>query len=470
MDNNTTSEVIIAGIDLRQLLLDGLRIMRRTLAAFAVLTLLCAAALCWQTRRSYRPMYRASATFTVYVTNPLQSEIRSYNTATAEQMAKTFPYILTSGALSDRVRQALDIAAMPAVSATVLNSTNIFTLTVSSSDPQQAYAVLQAVIEYYPEVAEFVVGPTVMHLLDESGVPAQPYNSRQYRQAVQRALLIGAVLWIAVSFVLASLHATVHNEEELKQMLNLHLLGTLPAVRGRKGKPACPRFDEQAAPASFSESVHLLRMRTEKRMQQQNVRVLLISSATPGEGKTTVAVNLAAALASRGRRVALLDCDLRNPSVARGFCLENGAGLTEYLRGEAAYPQIVRPSGVENLSLVLAGRPAADAAELLAGPACKALIGACRRAFDYVILDTPPAALLADASELASLADGALLTVRQGYASRAQVLEGAQALSESRLPILGCVFNYAAGGTALGGYYGYGYGRYGGHYGEKDRT
>ena len=470
MDNNTTSEVIIAGIDLRQLLLDGLRIMRRTLAAFAVLTLLCAAVLCWQTRRSYRPMYRASATFTVYVTNPLQSEIRSYNTATAEQMAKTFPYILTSGALSDRVRQALDIAAMPAVSATVLNSTNIFTLTVSSSDPQQAYAVLQAVIEYYPEVAEFVVGPTVMHLLDESGVPAQPYNSRQYRQAVQRALLIGAVLWIAVSFVLASLHATVHNEEELKQMLNLHLLGTLPAVRGRKGKPACPRFDEQAAPASFFESVHLLRMRTEKRMQQQNVRVLLISSATPGEGKTTVAVNLAAALASRGRRVALLDCDLRNPSVARGFGLENGTGLTEYLRGEAAYPQIVRPSGVENLSLVLAGRPAADAAELLAGPACKALIGACRRAFDYVILDTPPAALLADASELASLADGALLTVRQGYASRAQVLEGAQALSESRLPILGCVFNYAAGGTALGGYYGYGYGRYGGHYGEKDRT
>ena len=64
MDNNTTSEVIIAGIDFRQLLLDGLRIMRRTLAAIAVLTLLCAAALCWQTRRSYRPMYRASATFT----------------------------------------------------------------------------------------------------------------------------------------------------------------------------------------------------------------------------------------------------------------------------------------------------------------------------------------------------------------------------------------------------------------------
>ena len=220
----------------------------------------------------------------------------------------------------------------------------------------------------------------------------------------------------------------------------------------------------------FNEAYKSLRTNLEFLAATSDCKSILVTSSIPTEGKTNVAVNLAYTMAAAGKKVILLDCDLRNPSVARGFCLENGAGLTEYLRGEAAYPQIVRPSGVENLSLVLAGRPAADAAELLAGPACKALIGACRCAFDYVILDTPPAALLADASELASLADGALLTVRQGYASRAQVLEGAQALSESRLPILGCVLNYAAGGTALGGYYGYGYGRYGGHYGEKDRT
>lgn len=471
MDNNATNEVKIAGIDLRQLLRDGLRTMRRTLAVFAALAVLCTAALCWRVYRSYCPMYRASATFTVYVTNPLQSEIRSYNTATAEQMAKTFPYILTSGALSDRVRQALDLAYMPAVSATVLNNTNIFTLTVTSSDPQQAYDVLTAVMDCYPEVAEFVVGPTVMNLLDESGVPAQPYNTRQYRQAVQKGLLLSAALWIAASLLLASLHTTVHNEDELKQMLNLHILGVLPAVRGRKGRTGCPRFDDRSTPSGFAESVRLLRMRTEKQMQQQNVRVLLVSSATPGEGKTTVAVNLAAALAARGQRVALLDCDLRNPSVARGFGQENTAGLTEFLRGKATYREIVRSSGVENLSLVYAGKPAADAAELLAEPACRQLLADCRKQFDYVILDTPPAAMLADASELAALADGALLTVRQGYASRPQVLEGAQALAESRLPIIGCVLNCAAGGAAAGGgYYGYGYGRYGGHYGEKNRA
>ena len=470
MENNTTNEVKIAGIDLRILLGDGLRMMRRTVALFAALAVLCTAALCLSVHRSYRPMYRASATFTVYVTNPLQSEIRSYNTATAEQMSKTFPYILTSGALNDRVMRELGIDAMPVVSASVLSSTNIFTLSVTAGDAQLAYDVLNAVIRYYPEIAEFVVGPTVMNLLDESGVPQEPYNRSEYRPAIKRGVLISAALWVVAAFALASLRSSVHNEDELHAVLSLRTFGVLPAVRGRgKRRSARPRFEGGAEYSGFSESVRLLRMRTEKEMREQGMKVLLVSSATPGEGKTTVAINLASALAAKGRHVLLVDCDLRNPSIAEGFGLENGTGLVEYLKGEASYQEILRRWENGNLSLVLAGRPSNDASELLARPECRSFMDACRKAFDYIILDTPPAALLADASELAVLADGALLTVRQNYASRAQIMEGAQILSDSRLPVIGCVLNYAASRSPYGGYYGYGYGGYGRPYGEKKK-
>ena len=462
MDNQTTNEVKIAGIDLHTLLSDGLRVLRRTAALFAALTLLLTGALCLRVSRSYRPMYRASATFTVYVANALQSEIRSYNTATAEQMAKTFPYILTSGALNERVMSSLDIPAMPAVSASVLSNTNIFTLTVTSADPELAYDVLEAVIECYPDVAEFVVGPTVMNLLDESGVPQEPFNHRDYRAALKRGVLTGAFLWVAAALVLASLRSTVHSEEELREVLSLRTLGVLPAVRGRgRGRAVCPRFDGGAEYSGFSESVRLLRMRTEKEMRERGMKVLLVSSATPGEGKTTVAINLAMALAAQGKHVLLADCDLRNPSVAGGFGMENGKGLTEYLKGEAPYQEILRQSEQENLYLVLAGQPTANASELLAAPACREFVEACRKVFDVVILDTPPAALLADASELAVLADGALMTVRQNYASRSQIMEGAQILSDSHLPLLGCVLNSASSRSPYGGYYGYGYGGYG---------
>ena len=463
MDNNTNKEVNIVGTDLHQLLSDALQTMQRTLLLFLAVLLACTGFLCWRTYHSYQPMYRASATFTVYVANPLQSEIRSYNTATAEQMAKTFPYILTSGALNDRVMQALDIHSMPAVSASVLNNTNIFTLTVTSSDPQLAYSVLNAVIEYYPEVAEFVVGPTIMNLLDESGLPSAPYDTRSYRSAIKTGVTASIALWLLVSFALAMLRSTIHSEDELKRILNLPTLSVLPLVRGRKKseRALCPQPDERTERTGFSEAVQLMRMRVEKKMLEGGMKVLLVSSASPGEGKTTVAISLAEALAGSGARVLLVDCDLRNPSVARALGLENEDGLAEYLRGETPYQKIVRRAETKGLYLVLAGKPGSDAAELLTRPACKPFLDACRTVFDYVILDTPPAALLADAAEIAVAADCALLTIRQNYAPKRKILECAQILSDSRLPVIGCVINYASGKRSSGGYYGYGYGSYG---------
>ena len=378
MDNNTTNEVKIAGIDLRRLLSDGLGALRRTLLPFLGLLVLLVGLLCLREYRSYRPMYRASATFTVNVTNPLQSEIRSYNTATAEQMAKTFPYILTSGALNERVMQELNISAMPAVSATVLSNTNIFTLAVSSGDPQLAYDVLNAVITDYPDVAEFVVGPTVMTLLDESGLPKSPYNTRDYTHAVKQGVLIWLVLWLVVALCMASLRTTVHSEQELKQILNLRVISALPVVRGRKKKERAlsPRMDDSASHSGFSESVRLMRIRAEKEMKEQNIKTLLISSATPGEGKTTIAINLADALAEAGSRVLLIDCDLRSPSVARALNRENEVGLSEYLKGETTYQHIIQRSDNQNLFLIFAGRPVSDASELFAKPECRQFLEA----------------------------------------------------------------------------------------------
>ena len=158
----------------------------------------------------------------------------------------------------------------------------------------------------------------------------------------------------------------------------------------------------------------------------------------------------------------LIDCDLRSPSVARALNRENEVGLSEYLKGETTYQHIIQRSDNQNLFLIFAGRPVSDASELFAKPECRQFLEACRGTFDYIILDTPPAALLADAAEVAELADGAILAIRQNYAPRHKILECAQILSDSKIPIIGCVMNYVAGGSSGSGYYGYGYG-YGGY-------
>ena len=468
---NETNEKNFIGVDLGILLGDLLRITKRLLWLPIVLAIVFSTIFCWQTHRSYYPMYRATATFTVYVANPLQSEIRSYNTAIAEQMAKTFPYILTSSALKDTVKRELGIQAVPAVTASVHNNTNIFTLTVTSGDPQLAYCVLNAVIEYYPEIAEFVVGPTIMNLLDESGVPTTPYNSKSFNGAIKKGAICAVGLWLGLCLLLAMARSSIHNEDELKRLINLRCLGVLPLVkRMNKGKhEACPMLGEDGNHLGFSESVRLLRIRTEKIMKEQNMKVLLVSSATPGEGKTTVAINLAKALADKGKRTLLIDCDLRNPSVAKNLGQANKNGLVDYLNGHIPANEALFKLPHSDLYVTFAGGPVENAAEMLAQKESKAFLSACRKPFDYIILDTPPASLLSDASEVAFVADAALMVIRQNYASKAQILDGAQLLADSQLPIIGCVLNYATGSVlnGHGSYYGYGYSKYYRQYGDK---
>ena len=461
-------------IDLLLLLEDFLREGRRIWALALVLVALCCAGLGGYRFLSYTPRYQASASFTVKVGNPLYSSVNSYNTQTASQMAKTFPYILTSGVLQQRVKNHLDISYMPGVSAEVLANSNIFTLRVTDSDPQRAYDVLQAVMKYYPEIADFVVGPTVLYLLDESGVPGAPINSFSLKNSIVQGVLIGLALWCGIVLVLALAKSTIHSEDELRQALNFTCLGQIPAIKGRRGE--CPLYHTARTHQGFSEAVRLLHLRVEKQMQQQGSKVLLISSAVPGEGKTTVAVNMAVAMARKGNRVLLVDCDLRNPSVAKALKMKNEKGMAEYLEGKLAVRDMVKNTSVENLQVIVGGNTArGNQAEMLAQKQTQSLIGAARQLYDYVILDTPPCSLLADAAELAELAECAVMVVRQDYASRSQIMDGAQTLSEGRLPILGCVLNgmQRSVGSGYGyGYgfgYGYGYG-YGQAYGENRNT
>lgn len=473
---NDTSKKDYPKIDLEVVLYDFFKAGKRLWWVAMLLATVFGGVLCFGAKRTYTPQYRAYSTFTVSVLDPLQAGLLGYNSATADQMAKTFPYILTSGALKDLVMRDLDIPALPAIKASVISNTNIFTLEVLATDPQLASDVLASVIEHYQDVAEFVVGPTKMGLLDESGVPQIPNNPFSYMPSIKKGILLGLAVWILLSFLVSRLRSTVHNEEELKQLLNVRCLGSLPEVRlfRRVNRKRCPILDEQENNQGFVGAMRRLRVRVEKEMHAQGQKVLLISSAIPGEGKTTVSINLAKSLSMQGKKVLLIDCDLRNPSVANNLGIANRDGLVDMLEGHPARNVIVQKRLPETCHVIVAGGPAENAAELLAKKEIQIFLEKCRSRYDYIVLDTPPAAMLSDAAELASAADAALLVIRQDYASKMQIVEGAQMLSQCGLPLLGCVLNYRKGSTLseYGGYYGYGkygYGKYGYGYGlESD--
>lgn len=460
MENITTNETTdnYPKIDLIELLRGLLRSCRHLLVEGIVLTLVIMSALCVLTWRSYTPRYQASASFTVKVANPFYAESQYYNSSVAEQMAKTFPYILTSGVLSQEVKETLGISYMPSVSATAMGNTNIFTLKVTSSDPQLAYDVLNCVIEVYPSVAEFVVGSTKMTLLTESGVPQNPTNTLSLTFSAIKGAMVGIILWLGICVFYALTHRTVNNEEQLGELVNLSCLGKLPTVRGLSGKDdKCPIINDSNDKFGFNESIRLLRVRVEREMAKTDSKVLLVTSTIANEGKTTVSVNLATALAQKGKKTLLVDCDLRNPSVAGIFEQNGGIGLSEFLKGEVSLKEVLHRMDMPGLCTIFGGTPVSNPEELLRRKKMKEIIKAARNSFDYIILDTPPCALMADASEIGMLADCALLTVRQDFACRGQILEGIQALGENERPIIGCVMNMTAPKISRSGYSYYGY-------------
>ena len=458
-------------IDLVVLLGDFVKVARRYLLLCVVLMVVLGAFFAFRTYRSYIPKYTATASFSVRVANPLYGSVATYNTATAEQMAKTFPYVLTSGVLQERVQAHLGIAYMPGVSVTTSTSGSIITISVTDRDPELAWNALNAVMVYYPEIADYVVGPTKLVLLHESGVPTVPSNVLDLKGSLVKGAAGGFLLWALMVFVLAMMINTVHSEKELKNLVNIPCVGQIPHIK-RSTKKGGSLLYQHIRSAAFSEAVRMMRMRVEKTMREQNRTVLLVSSAIPGEGKTTIASNLALALAHKGKKALIIDCDLRNPSVAKTMGLTDMPTIGEYLENRLEMDDVISATVFPNLYVVSGGVNRTATMKTLSMERLGALVEAARQEFDVVILDTPPCSLLADASEYAAMADCGMMVVRQEYASREQILDGIQRLSDADLPLIGCAMNHVHGSAiknyGYGHSYGYGYGKgYG--YGEKKK-
>ena len=259
-------------------------------------------------------------------------------------------------------------------------------------------------------------------------------------------------------------------------MLNLPCLGTLPVVRIRRRR----RSEHEdinilydANRGDYIEAMRLIRTRLERQLADKNV--LMITSSISGEGKSTVAANLAISMALKGKKVALVDCDLRNPSLAGIFRLtEKLPGLVSLLRGrctleDTLYEVKVRDESV-GLWLLPGGERETRLVEILGSDAMGDLITRLKEDFDVVIMDTPPSAILVDAMILINYVDAVAYVVMSDFARRRFIFNGVEELMAGDAPIVGCILNGGRTRSGSYGYYGY-KSRYGySSYSEQEKT
>lgn len=411
--------------------------------------------------RTYTPSYTAEATVSVAVFGT--DGTTDNNIRTAEQLGKVFPYILTSSALKDIIAENMHMSYVPGnISVTNVKGTNLLTIRVSGTDPEKAYDVLQLVIEKYPEVSQHVVGGTKMEIIDDSGVPTDTGKTRTLRGSLKNGVIAGLVLAAILLVIYMFSFKTVLSSADLKNMTNVPYLGTLPVYRKKKRRNSEAdgiNILKENTQKNYLEALRIIRTRLARNLEDH--QVLLVTSSIPGEGKSTVAVNLALSLAMQGKSVVLVDCDLRNPSVLQVLNLKGDKpGLADYLSGRCELTDTFISYADKGLDLtVISGSPeATDSPELLRNKRMQEAIRVLKESSDLVIMDTPPSAMLADAEIVVKYADKAVYVVMCDYARSFYIRKGIRELSETGIDLCGVILNAGRQSSTSGyGYYGKSY-------------
>ena len=219
-----------------------------------------------------------------------------------------------------------------------------------------------------------------------------------------------------------------------------------------------PRLIAAITPqAPAAERYRLLRTRIKRAENGRTVRAIIVTSPAKGDGKSLTAANLALTMAQEfHQRVLLLDCDLRRPSLARMFGLSEGPGLSEVLMGAADVESALVHLPDQHLTVMQAGTPAVQPAELLGSAAMRRLLDGLRTRFDRILIDMPPVAPLADVHVVSPIADGLLMVVRAGITPKPAIERALSGLDMNK--VLGLVLNGAGEGASDGyGDDGYGY-------------
>lgn len=445
----------IEQIDIMTLITDYLKIFRRMWLRVVILGIVGALVCYARGAVSYQPNYTASATFTINIRQEQQDGTSTntsfFDNSAAEQMAKTFPYILTSGVLQRKVANSLGTTSVPGrIQAQVAEGTNLLTLSVRDVDAERAYRTLQKVVENYPSISEVIVGKINMEMLDETGIPAVPDNPKDLKRTTMKGGAAGIMLGLVWVGIVMLSRKTIRREEDCPKRINRRCLGSVPQVRfkqrSRKVEHRLNILDSNVN-QEFNEAFRIIRNKVEHSARENGLRSVLITSALAGEGKSTIAVNLALSFAQEGKKVALVDCDLRHPSDSAILGLKERKGLVEYLKGEIRFNECLvsgQELGMdESMKFIFlpGGTAVADGSELLEGKRMRQVVEALEEKMDYVILDSAPAGLLTDAGVLAQYADGSVFIIKKDFARASHILEGMEHLAESKIHMIGCVLN-----------------------------
>jgi non-specific protein-tyrosine kinase len=427
-------------LDLR----DYLRVLSRRWRFIAMLALLGAALGTFATYTA-RPEYRATTTLFVSMQDGADTTQLNQGNMFTQARVQSYAEMAASPLVTRPVVRDLQLTMTLGqlarkITASAKPDTVLLRITVSDLRPRRAALISNAVADQFAKMVSALEkpgdaksSPVKLSITGPAAVPSVPSSPRPMLNLLL-GLLSGLALGVGCAVLRETLDTSVRDTHALADLMS-----------GISGPPVLGSIvvDSRTArhPVAARDDMHGLRAEGFRRLGtnlrfvdvDRPPKVIAVTSALPGEGKTSVAVNLATTLAEAGARVCLVDTDLRRPTAARTLGLIGDAGLTTVLIGQAQLEYVVQQAGP--FSVLASGPVPPNPAELLGSGQFQNVINALSDEFDHIVIDTAPVLPVTDAAVIAPVVDGYLLVVRAGRTSRTQVTDALATLRRSDTPV-----------------------------------
>ena len=407
---------------------------------------------------SQTPLYTAQAKF--YLSAEPDATVKdAVSYVVTPQDLNTYVAVLGSPTVMDPLRQSLGLQpGTPInVSASATGETAILQVTAVDADPQRAAEIANATgVALAGAADQFTtllrdtdthIVPKVVTPATAPTVPTSPNPQRNLLLGAFAGLLVG----IGIAFVRHTLDTKVREEADIRPFSTEPMLGALPMDKAKTEQATIDRDPH----SGYAEAIRRLRTNLMFVDVTTAKHSFIVTSAMPGEGKTTTTVNLAMAMATTGGKVLLIDGDLRNPSVARTLGIEGGAGLTTVLLGQAGVDDVVQRWRDTSLHVLTAGAIPPNPSELLGSEPMRELFDKLAHEFDFILIDSPPVVPVVDAVLLDRLTGGTLMVVASHKTKKRDLASAVKQLDTVGAKLVGFALNFVPVSESDARRYGY---------------
>ena len=378
------------------------------------------------------PEYQSTATF--YASNhglSAQNSPSPGDISASRELVQTYIVILDT---RETLLEVIDHAGVDCterelrkmIEAEAVDGTEIFRVVVTGTDPQEAEQIADAIAHVLPKRISAIVEGASVKVVDGAVAASRP-SSPGYFKCAALGFVLGFAASVAVIVLRELLDTSIRAQEDIAQVCSYPVLAAIPDV-------------------DASEAYKLLRTKLQYSFADNEAcRIIGISSAMTGEGKSLTAVNLAYALSQLDKRVLLMDCDMRRSSLESRLPIAGNPGLSDFLSGQTHPEGLIQPCGMKGCEkafhVIAAGQNPPNPVELLSSDRMTRLLGKLRSVYDYVILDLPPVGEVSDALAVSKATDGILLVVRRSRCDRAALRAALQQFEFVGSRLLGIVYN-----------------------------